>query len=125
MKTRLAIKSITLFLVVFIVYFVFSGATGNTNDTTNKTTTCNKTICVTDFSGNPVANQDIHIFDSNRNDVGNCTTDKTGCCTPTYQFTDAAKYQLCDESVDCPTNCLTVIINCAAPRGISMHPCGN
>lgn len=125
MKTRLIFKPIGLFLAVFFVYFLFSDAAGNTNKATDKTTTCTKTICVTYPDGTPVANHSIYIFDSGGNEVGNCTTGDNGCCTSTYEFIDGAKYTLCDQSVDCPTNCKKFVISCASPGGLAMQPCGN
>ena len=127
MKTGLIFKSFALLIAVSIVYFVFAGAAGGTNNTMNKASTCNKTVCVTDLNGNPVVNHSIHIYDRGGNDVGNCTTGSSGCCTFAYEFTDGAQYKLCDVTADCPnptSNCKYFTIFCGTP-GLEMHDCGN
>lgn len=126
MKTKSILRSFALILVASLCYLVFSDAAGNTINSGSATTTCSRTICVTDLnSGNPVPNQLIYIYDSNGTLVDSCTTDRTGCCTPAFQFTDGAKYTFCDMSVACVTHCKTFIISCSTPANLTMFNCGN
>gem|GEM_PF-4252790 len=113
-----------MFLAVFAVYFALTGASGSTDNSGNKTVTCDKIVCVTDAHGNPVPNQSIHAYDINGTEVASGTTGKDGCVDLIYTFKDGVKYRFCDLSVACVTNCKTVTVTCSTP-GITMFDCGN